>query len=228
MTTFKSLLLAMAACGAATTVVAEPKVYTIENGHTYPSFEVSHRGLSYWRGKFNKTTGKIWLDREKQTGKVEVTVDTSTANFGLPVMDQRAKNEDWFYVEKYPTATYKSDSITFKNGTPAEINGQLTLRGITKPVKLQIVHFRCEMSAMFKREVCGADAKAELDRRDFGMTHDIFNNDGSVRLQIAIEAIQGDTLPQFGPPPGGFPDGGPPGAGGPPPAGGPPAGAPPQ
>jgi len=222
MTKFKALLTGAAVCGVAVTAVAAPEVYTIESGHTYPSFEVPHEGMSWWRGKFDKTTGKIWLDREKQTGKVDITVDTTTVNFGLAAMDQRAKNEDWFNVEKYPTATYKSDSITFKNGTPVAINGLFTLRGVTKPLKLEINEFKCKDNPMFKREICGADAHAEFDRRDFGMTHNIADDDGRVRLQIQVEAIKGDTVPAMpsGPPPGGFPPGGPP-------AGGPPAGAPP-
>jgi polyisoprenoid-binding protein YceI len=213
----KTLLTGAAACGIAATATAAPEVYTIENAHTYPSFEVPHQGLSWWRGKFNKTSGKIWLDREKQTGKMDITIDTSTVNFGMDAMDQRAKNQDWFHVEKYPTATYKSDSITFKNGVPVEVNGEFTLRGITKPLKLEIREFRCADNPMLKREMCGADAHAAFDRRDFGMTQSIFNNDGRVRLQIAVEAVKGDA-------PLAMPPGAPPGG---PPPGAPPAGAPP-
>ncbi|WP_428312829.1 YceI family protein [Hydrocarboniphaga sp.] len=188
---------------ASSAAFAAPEIYTIEPGHTYPSFEVSHRGISYWRGKFDKTSGKIWLDREKETGKLDITIDTSTANFGLPVMDKKARNEEWFDVEKYPTATYKSDSITFKKGKPVSVNGLLTLRGVTKPVKLDILEFTCMQNPMFKREVCGGDARAEFDRRDFGMNADVFNNNGTVRLQIQVEALKGDTLPPMPPMPGG-------------------------
>lgn len=224
MTKFKGLLTGVAACGIAAAAVAAPEVYTIEGGHTYPSFEVPHQGISWWRGKFNKTTGKIWLDRENKTGKVDITVDATTANFGLPIMDQRAQNEDWLDTKKYPTVTYKADSMTWKDGKVVQVNGQITLRGITKPLKLEVREFKCIQHRMLKREVCGADAHAEFDRRDFGMTHDIVDNDGRVRLQIEVEAIQGDAVPQFGPPPGTVP-GGPGGPGGPPP-GGPPPGAP--
>ena len=215
----KSLVIAttLGACFAGLAQAA-PEVYTIEPMHTYPSFEVPHQGISYWRGKFNKTSGKIWIDREKQTGRVEINVDTSTVNFGIGIMDQRARGEDWFDVEKYPTATYVSDSITFRDGAPVSVNGQLTLRGVTRPVRLDILEFKCIQHPFFKREVCGADARAEFDRRGFGMTHDIVNDNGKVRLQIQVEALKGDAIPM--PPPGaGMPPGGPPG---PPPGGAPP------
>jgi polyisoprenoid-binding protein YceI len=218
-----SVLSAFTLCAClAGSAEAAAELYTIEPAHTYPSFEVSHQGISYWRGKFNKTSGKIWLDREKQTGRVEITVDTSTVNLGFPPMDQRARGEDWFDVEKYPTASFVSESITFRDGVPSSVDGQLTLRGVTRPLRLEIREFNCAQHPFFKREVCGADARAEFDRRDFGMTHDVVGGNGTVRLQIQVEALKGDAIPM--PPPGvGMPPG-PPGA----PPGPPPAGAPPK
>jgi polyisoprenoid-binding protein YceI len=208
-----SRVLAGALCAAlARSAQAAPEVYTIEPLHTFPSFEVPHQGISYWRGKFNKSSGKIWLDREKQTGRVEITVDTASASFGVPIMDERARGEDWFDVKKYPTAKYVGESMTFRAGVPVSVQGQFTLRGVTRPLKLDILEFKCKQHPLFKREVCGADARAEFDRREFGMTHDIVDNIGRVRLQIQVEALKGDTLPA--------PPSGPPGA--------PPAGAPPR
>ena len=213
--------LILCACLAGTAQAAAA-LYTIEPAHTYPSFEVSHMGISYWRGKFNKTSGKIWLDREKHTGRLEITVDTSTVNFGMALLEQRTRGEEWFDVEKYPTAKYVSESITFRGDVPVSVDGQLTLRGMTRPVKLDIAEFICVPHPLFKREVCGADVRAEFDRRDFGMTQDIVNNNGKVRLQIQVEALQGDTIPAPPPFPGaGMPPGGPP-PGAPPPGGAPP------
>jgi polyisoprenoid-binding protein YceI len=175
--------------------------------------------MSYWRGKFTKTSGKVWLDLAAQAGRLDITIDSASASFGTPIMDRVARGEDWFDAEKNPTTKYVSDSITFRAGVPISVDGQLTLRGITRPVKLEILEFKCADNPMYKREVCGADARGEFDRRDFGMVHDIVNNNGKVRLQIQVEAVKGDAPlappPGFGPPPGG-----PPGA--------PPAGAPPK
>jgi polyisoprenoid-binding protein YceI len=206
-----SLLLAAAlAAGLVGTARAAAEIYTIEPFHTYPSFEASHHGISTWRGKFGKTRGKIWLDREKQTGRVDITVDTASVDFGLPMMDQRARGADWFDVEKYPTARYVSDTITFRKGVPVSIDGRFTLRGVTRPLKLDIVEFTCTEHPMFKREVCGADVRAQFDRRAFGMGEEVVNDNGTVRLQIQVEALKGDTLPAPPPlPPGAQPAGAP-------------------
>ena len=187
---------------------AAPQVYTIEPGHTYPSFETAHMGLSNWRGKFDHTSGKIWLDRAAKTGRVEIQVDVRSIDFGLPILNKVVMGDDFFQADKYPTATYKSDSITFEGDKPAAINGELTIRGITKPVKLQVVSFNCIQHPMFKREFCGADVRAQFDRREFGMTRDIVPADPNVRLMIQVEAVLGDVLPAPPPMPGG--PGGPP------------------
>lgn len=176
--------------------LAEPVNYVIQPRHTFVSFETSHQGLSFWRGKFNNTrAGKIVLDREAGTGSVEIVVDTSSVSFGLPVMDQVART-DFFKVDEFPTATYKAGSITFKEGVPAVVDGELTLLGVTKRLPLQIRYFKCMMSPLFKREICGADAHGEFNRVDFGMTREA-KPDPLVRLAIQVEAYRGDALPQL-------------------------------
>ena len=225
-------IMAGAACLALPVALwAAPQVYTIDSGHTFPSFETTHMGMSIWRGKFDRTSGKIWLDRAAKTGRVDIQIDATSIDFGMPALNKVTQGDDFFQTDKFPTATYKSDSITFEGDKPVAINGELTIRGITKPVKLQLVSFNCSQHPMFKREVCGADARAQFDRRDYGMTRDIVPADPNVRLQIQVEAFQGDALPAFpqpppgasGPPPGFQPPPGfgppPGGAGGPPPAG---------
>ncbi|HEY5757328.1 MAG TPA: YceI family protein [Steroidobacter sp.] len=198
----RCLFIALGACGMASMAVAAPEVYTAEPGHTYPSFSVSHMGMTFWRAKFNKTKGQVWLDREAGTGKVDITIDTSSVNFGLPIMDKVAQGDDFFNVAKYPTATYKSDSIEFRNGVPVTVNGQLTLVGITKPVPLQIESFKCKMHPYAKREFCGVIARGQLNRVEFGMKRDA-EHDPMVQLVIDMEAIKGDTewKPPAGPPP---------------------------
>jgi polyisoprenoid-binding protein YceI len=220
----RNVLAAVSCLAMPMLLMAAPEVYTIEPAHTYPSFETAHEGMSFWRGKFNKTSGKIWLDRAGKTGKVDIEVDATSINFGMAMMDKVAQGEDFFQADKYPTATYKSDSITWKGDKPVSVNGTLTIRGISKPVPLQVTLFQCKQNPMLKREVCGGDVHGEFDRREFGMTRGVVASDPNVRLAIQVEAIQGDTLPTMGPPPGGgaFP---PPGANGGPPGGAPPAGA---
>ena len=178
--------------------MAAAEVYTVEPAHTYPSFLAAHQGISFWMGKFNETSGKIWLDRERGTCRMEIAVETGSINFGMPLLDKIMQGPDYFDVEQYPAATYRSDSITFANGAPVSVEGQLTLRGVTKPVQLQIASFKCVMNPMFKKEICGADVRGEFDRTQFGLTKAV-EGDPTVRLIIQVEAIKGDTLPSMPP-----------------------------
>jgi polyisoprenoid-binding protein YceI len=187
----KHIVAAFAAVTAATGALAAD-TYMIEPNHTFPSFEADHMGgLSTWRGKFTNTSGNITLDRAARTGSVDITIDAKTLDFGHAKMNEHAKSADMFDVAKYPTAVYKSKSITFKGDQPAEINGELTLHGVTKPVKLTINQFKCIQHPMFKREACGADASATFNRSDFGIDYGVqmgFNP--AVKLAIQVEALK--------------------------------------
>jgi polyisoprenoid-binding protein YceI len=163
--------------------------FTVDPEHTYPSLEFSHMGLSVWRGKFNKTTGKITLDRAARTGSADIQVDAASIDFGHDKMNEHAIKKDWLNVEKFPTMTYKGD-IKFKDDTPASVDGQLTLRGVTKPVKLTINSFMCMPHPLFKKLVCGADAEGDLNRADFGMTLYSEGEAGKIHLRIQVEALK--------------------------------------
>lgn len=185
----KSLLLAALAASTAGLAQAAPVAYTVESSHTYPSFEASHLGISFWRGKINKTTGSITLDREARTGSVNIVMDAKSVDFGHDKMNEHALNEDFFFVEKHPTITY-TGTITFDDGQPSGVDGQLTLLGVTKPVKLEIESFKCIPHPFFKKEVCGADAEGTFDRADFGMTYGDKFGPTEVKLQIQVEALR--------------------------------------
>lgn len=175
---------------------AAPQVYTIEPMHTYPSFKASHMGISFWRGKFDRSSGTIVLDRARGTGRIEVSIDPSSVDFGLAALNQVAQGPELFDVAKYPTARYESDSITFRDGVPVAVNGRLTLHGVTKPVPLTIHSFKCIMNPFFKREVCGADVTAKIDRTAFGMSQYVEGGDPSVYLYIQVEAVKGSAIPR--------------------------------
>ncbi len=174
--------------------VAAPTTYQIEPTHTYPSFEADHMGgLSVWRGKFNKTSGSVTLDKAAQQGSVDITVDIDSIDYGFELMNTKAKSEELFDVAKYPTATYKGKLAGFKKGAPTKVVGDLTLRGITKPVQLKILSFKCMPHPMVKREVCGADAMATFKRDDFGMAAGKdwgFKMDVTLRIQVEALAAE--------------------------------------
>jgi polyisoprenoid-binding protein YceI len=154
------------------TAVATPITYIIDPTHTYPSFEADHMGgQSIWRGKFNKTTGKVILDVAAKTGEVDVTVDTASINFGMEALDEHAKNADMFDVAKFPTATYRGTISKWNGDVPVEVDGKFTLKGITKPLKLKINSFLCKPSPMTHQEVCGADATAYFNRDEWNLDY---------------------------------------------------------
>ena len=163
--------------------------YTIDPNHTYPSMEMSHLGLSTWRGKFNKTTGKITLDRAARTGTVDISVDTSSIDWGHDKMNEHAVGPDWLNVAKYPTMTYKG-KIRFTGDTPSAVDGELTLLGVTKPLTLKINSFACKPHPLKKMPVCGADAEGDLHRADFGLTKYAEGQAGMVHLRIQVEAFK--------------------------------------
>ncbi|CAG9211765.1 Protein yceI [Paraburkholderia sabiae] len=144
--------------------------YQLDPAHTYPSFEADHMGgVSTWRGKFTKSSGTVTLDRAAKTGTVEVNVDMSSVQIGNTKLDEHLRSPDFFDVAKYPTATYKGTAIKFDGDTPVAVDGQLTMKGVTKPVNLKIESFKCIQHPVLKREVCGVEATGEFNRSDFGM-----------------------------------------------------------
>jgi polyisoprenoid-binding protein YceI len=172
--------------------LAAPAKYEVDPNHTHPSFEADHfGGLSVWRGRFDKTSGTIVYDKDKGTGTVDITIDTSTVDFGHAKLDEHVKSAEMLDVAKFPTASYKGTLAKFKDGQPTEVEGQLTLHGVTKPVKLTINQFKCMINPMSKKEVCGADASATFKRSDFGVNWgDTYGFKQDVKLQIQVEGIR--------------------------------------
>ena len=170
--------------------LAAPVTYQVDPSHTYPSFEADHfGGMSVWRGKFDSSSGTIVLDGAAGTGTLEITVDTSSIDFGNPKLNEHAKSGEMFDVQKYPTAVYKGTLTNFKNGAPTEAHGELTLHGVTKPLNLTINSFLCKTTPMSKKERCGADASATLNRADFGINFgDKYGFNMQVKLAIQVEA----------------------------------------
>jgi polyisoprenoid-binding protein YceI len=175
-------------------VLAAPVVYNIDPTHTFPSFEADHMGgMSIWRGKFDKTSGTVQLDLAAKSGSIDITIDTSSIDFGMSKLSDHVKSDQMLDVAKFPTATYKGKLANFKGDVPTEVDGELTLHGVTKPVKLTINSFMCKVHPMLKKEFCGADASATINRADFGIGFGQqmgFKMD--VKLAIQVEAVKAD------------------------------------
>ena len=183
---FVSTVLALAAQAAQ----AAPASYEIDPSHTYPSFEADHMGMSYWRGKLNKSAGTIVYDKASGAGSVEVTMDLSSIDFGLSAMNAWATGKDFFNVEKNPSASFKGRFDGVQAGVPTRVVGELTLNGHTRPVTLAIHQLKCMPHPMLKRDFCGADASGSFNREEFGLAAGKdwgFKMD--VNLRIQVEAV---------------------------------------
>jgi polyisoprenoid-binding protein YceI len=182
------VLASMAALFGASAFAA-PVTYTLDPQHTYPSFEADHfGGLSVWRGKFDATSGKVVYDKDAKSGSLEVTVDMSSVDFGMPKLNEHAKSPEIFDAAKFPTAKFSGKFIKFNGATPTEAQGTLTMHGVTKPVTLTINSFKCMQNPLSKKEVCGADASATINRADFGVNYgEKYGFKQEVKLQIQVE-----------------------------------------
>ncbi|HSC48345.1 MAG TPA: YceI family protein [Gammaproteobacteria bacterium] len=174
-----------------TAAVAAPVTYDVDADHTHPSFEADHfGGLSVWRGLFKKTSGSIVMDKAAGTGTVDIMVDMKSATVGQDKVDEVLAGPDYFDAAKYPTARYRGTLGVFVAGAPTVVKGTLTLHGVTRPVDLKVLSFKCVPHPLLKREWCGADAYAVINREDFGMASGKdWGFHMEVTLRIQVEAI---------------------------------------
>lgn len=188
----KNLLVTCLVLATVTHAQAGPTTYQIDPTHTFPSIEVDHlNGLSVWRGKFNKTTGQVQLDKAQNAGTVDISVDVSSIDFGHDKFNAHVLGSEMLDATKYPVATYKGKLTGFQNGQPSTVEGEFTLHGVSKPLTLKINTFKCMEHPMLKREVCGADATGNFNRADFGVNYgQQFGFKQDVLLRIQVEAFK--------------------------------------
>lgn len=182
-------ILALAAATAAP-VFAAPETYGIEGTHTYPRFSYSHFGYSIQLSRFNKTTGTIIFDKAAKTGSVDIVIDTQSVDTGYATFDEHIQGEDFLDTAKYPTATFKSTKVVFEGDKPVAVEGNLTLKGVTKPVTLTLTSFQAMPHPMMKKDAIGANAYTIVKRSEFNAgKHAPYVGD-DVRIDIAVEAIK--------------------------------------
>jgi polyisoprenoid-binding protein YceI len=169
---------------------AAPETYIIEGSHTLPRFEYNHLGYSNQASRFDRTTGTIVIDRVAKTGSVNVSIDTTSVNTGSAKFDEHIQGEDFFDTAKYPTITYTSDTLRFKGDTLVGVDGNLTIKGITKPVALKVESILCKPHPIMKKAACGANAVAKIQRSDFNLGKYAPAVSDEVTLIIPVEAFK--------------------------------------
>lgn len=172
---------------------AAPESYTMDPPHSIPQFALDYIGFTTIHGRFEKTSGKFTIDRAAKTGSVEFVIDAASVTTGDTergnrprTRDEHLRTADFFNVAEFPRLTYKGNAVRFTGDAPVEIDGQLTILGVTRPVTLKVERWKCGMHPFYKKEACGGDAVAKLKRSDFGMKYGIPALGDDVTLQIRV------------------------------------------
>jgi polyisoprenoid-binding protein YceI len=175
---------------AVTTAMAAPKTFEIDGSHTFPRFSYSHFGYSTQVSRFDSTTGSVVFDADAKTGSVDISIDMKSVNTGFADFNGHIQGEDFLDTAKFPKATFKSTKVNFQDGKPASIEGQLTIKGITKAVTLTVTSFQAMAHPMLKKDAIGANAFTVIKRSEFNAGKYAPYVGDEVRIDIALEAIQ--------------------------------------
>jgi polyisoprenoid-binding protein YceI len=191
MTKLSKLLAALVLTAvAAAPALAAPETFVVDGTHTFPRFSYSHFGYSTQLSRFDKTTGTVVFDRIARTGAVDIVIDARSVNTGYATFNEHIQGEDFLDTAKYPTATFKSTKVVFDGDKPAKVEGNLTLKGVTRPVTLTVTDFKSAPHPMLKKDAIGANAWTVVKRSEFNAGKYAPNVGDDVRIDIAIEAIK--------------------------------------
>lgn len=162
--------------------------YAIDPSHTNVIFRVSHLGFSGYMGRFNKIEGKVALDPKDLTKTtLDVTIDPASVDVNLKKLDDELRGKDMFNVAEHPSITFKSTKLEQTAPNRGTITGDLTFRGVTKPVTLDVTLNGVGPHPMNKKQTLGFSANGVIKRSDFGASQWLPNVGDNVQLIIETE-----------------------------------------
>jgi polyisoprenoid-binding protein YceI len=164
--------------------------YTIDPEFSIPNFEVNRVGFSTQYGRFNKAEGSLTLDLAAKTGSVDFTVYTGSIDMGSAAWTSHLSDEGLFNVKVFPTMNFKSNKLVFDHGKVVVADGQFTMLGVTKPLKLAVNNFHCGANPTNKRQMCSGNVSATVRRSDFGLGKYIPAVSDEVKVSVPIEAYK--------------------------------------
>ncbi len=188
----KLLILAAAlAIGAVQPVFAEDAAaprYGFDKAHTQIFFTVNHLGFSNSTGKFLEFDGGFNFDETKpEASSVDVAIKTASINLDDQKWNDHMKNADFFNVEKFPEMTFKSTKVEVTGKNTANVTGDLTLLGVTKPVTLAVKHNKTGVHPYLNKTASGFSATGTLKRSEFGMGYGLPAVGDDVQIRIEVE-----------------------------------------
>lgn len=144
--------------------------YQVDSAHTQATWEVNHMGVSMLEGMFGASAGSLTIDPKKPAAtKVDVTFNVDELSVTSAAFAKHLKSADFFDVAQHPTARFVSTAVTPKGATAATMTGNLTIKGITKPVTLDVRFVGAGANPMSKKMNVGFSAKGTIKRSDFGL-----------------------------------------------------------
>lgn len=164
--------------------------YMIDPESSTANFYIERLGFSSQSGSFKKTRGKVTLDVPAKKGSVDFTIDTASIDMGSPAWTSHLSDEGLFNVRQYPTMHFKSDKLVFDGKKVVAAEGQFTMLGVTKPIRVTVNNFQCGVSSIDKRQVCSGNISANLKRSDFGLTKYIPAVSDEVSIGVPVDAYK--------------------------------------
>ena len=148
----------------------ESGTYKVDPNHTQVMFGVSHMGFTTYYGAFTASAGTLALDPAKpDSSTLDVTVKTGSVAVASPKLQDELKSNAWLDATQFPDATFKSTKVTKTGATTADVTGDLTLHGVTKPVTLAVTYMNAGQNPLNKAYTAGFEAKGTIKRSDFGV-----------------------------------------------------------
>ena len=193
MKTFVALVAALALPGLA---LADQTTWNVDPMHSHSGFTVRHMVISNVRGEFGKTAGVVKLDdQDLSRSTVDVTIDAASINTRVEDRDKDLKSVNFFDVAKYPTITFKSTKIEKDGEGKLKVTGDLTMKGVTKPVVLDVEGPTPEIKDPWGNTRRGLSATTTINRRDFGLSYSKLVEAGpvvgdEVKIDIQSELVK--------------------------------------
>lgn len=151
--------------------LAAAGTWTIDTDHSSVGFTVRHMMVSNVKGSFGSFSGSVEVDEKDIAGsRISVTIDTASINTGVAKRDEHLRSADFFDTAGYPTITYVSKKVEKIGTDRLKVYGDLTMRGITRPVVLDVEGPTKTFKDPWGKSRRGASATATINRKDFGLT----------------------------------------------------------
>jgi polyisoprenoid-binding protein YceI len=167
-----------------------PGVYELDDEHAYLSFSYSHLGLSNTQIQFANFDASLQLNGNSMNqSEVSITIDSASVVSHVPKLDEDLKGAEFFDVENYPEITFQSTAYEESSGSSGRLTGDLSVRGVTKPVTLDVTINSAAMNPLNRREMIGFSATGSVKRSDFGLTAyaPLASDELSLEVQVEFE-----------------------------------------